>query len=360
MHPFFKLIKEQSSNRKFKVFSILFLFAFVAAIIYSTFYFIIRYYSLGYLTILCACLFLSSYFLIVYGYPRISLLISSVSVVLFSFIGDFTFGWNYGSHFFLVCLTPLILASNDISRIEKLIRCSICITIYASMLQLVMNLGFHHGHDQVELVSNLLGDINLFVAFSILGFVMIHYSKAVKSNEKKLKELVNSDQLTGIPNRRCIYQIIDSQISNYNRCKEKFVVGLVDIDDFKKVNDTYGHLVGDKVLNGTVKCMQSQLRKNDFIGRWGGEEFLIILPQIDLQNSLPLFARVQKSFANNKLDCNEYKLPITITIGIAEYDQDQTTDELIRHADDFLYVGKQNGKNTIVSSNSGYAISHNS
>lgn len=272
-------------------------------------------------------------------------------------MGDFTFGWDYGTHFFLVCLIPLILASEIMSKKVKLILCSLCAIIYFMMFQIIINLTPLHivNHD----IENIMGDVNLFVAFGLLGFVMIRYSAAVIENEHKLEQLNNkmsqmasTDQLTGIPNRRYIYRMIESESDEYNLSHKRFVIGMVDIDDFKIVNDTYGHLIGDRVLIEVVNRIQLELRKHDVVGRWGGEEFMIILPQTNLKSGRKVFERIQKTLADKIIDCGKFQIPVTITIGIAEYNPTLPFDELISQADECLYFGKRNGKNCVIGINS--------
>ena len=159
---------------------------------------------------------------------------------------------------------------------------------------------------------------------------------------KRLHHGANKDPLTGLYNRRCFYDRIDYEIEKMKRTKLPLSLALIDIDNFKIVNDTYGHLEGDKVLVELAEIFKTQARSSDTIVRWGGEEFAMILPETDKSGALAFAERVRKlvEFSNCK-----YK--ITVCIGITTVYQERNAEKIMSIADRALYKAKEK-KNTIV------------
>jgi diguanylate cyclase (GGDEF)-like protein len=159
---------------------------------------------------------------------------------------------------------------------------------------------------------------------------------------KKLYHGVSKDPLTGLHNRRCFYDRIDYEIEKMKRTKLPLSFALIDIDNFKTINDTYGHLEGDKVLVELARIFKTQARSGDTIVRWGGEEFAMILPETDKSGALAFAERIRKlvEFSNCK-----YK--ITVCIGITTVYQGHNAEKIMSVADRALYKAKEK-KNTVV------------
>ncbi len=162
-----------------------------------------------------------------------------------------------------------------------------------------------------------------------------------KLNEEKMHQLAYTDQLTGAYNRHKIVEMFTS-LKNDNT---PFGFIIMDIDDFKKINDTYGHTKGDFVLQQLVVCMKAHIRQNDFFGRWGGEEFVLFIPNID---SLALFNKADS--LRHALAQHNYKLdkPVTVSMGIGLYEGESTFEQLVSKVDKALYKAKRDGKNRVV------------
>lgn len=160
------------------------------------------------------------------------------------------------------------------------------------------------------------------------------------------------DELTGIMNRRAVTGALRREIAKAERGGGALSIGLVDIDFFKKINDEHGHLVGDKVLVGMTGLLRHELRKYDFLGRWGGEEFLIVTPGVGSGSVSGLYERLRGSIAENMIDAGSVKLGVTISIGVAVADADDkenlTLDGLLKRADDALYQAKADGRNKVI------------
>lgn len=159
---------------------------------------------------------------------------------------------------------------------------------------------------------------------------------------KDLEKLYIVDKLTNVYNRHKLDMELNTQENNFKRYNQPFGIVLVDIDDFKCVNDTYGHLVGDRVLVAIAYLLQKHIRKTDILGRWGGEEFLIIVPQATQQDLFEVARKLKDCIQNHDFDLQKQ---ITASFGLTLYEKDLTT--LLKNADDALYKIKKSGKNNV-------------
>lgn len=167
-----------------------------------------------------------------------------------------------------------------------------------------------------------------------------------KANE--LEMLSKTDPLTGIFNRRYIIEKMEEERVRFRRYGKKFSVIILDIDYFKRVNDKWGHDYGDHVLVETSILLKQLLREQDCLARWGGEEFLVLLPETDAAGAAALAERLRASVQGKVFDYRNKQVCVTLTMGICEYCDGITVDEAIRKADNALYEGKKQGRNCVV------------
>ncbi len=168
--------------------------------------------------------------------------------------------------------------------------------------------------------------------------------------EAELRDMATTDSLTGLPNRRHFLVRLEEQMAHVDRSTSpRAAVMMLDLDYFKKINDTYGHAVGDAVLRHVAKCVRSTLRKIDTAGRVGGEEFAIVLPGADLAAALVSAERIREVIANNPLVLDDGSaIAITVSIGITELKStDKGVDAPLVRADEALYRAKEGGRNRV-------------
>ena len=184
----------------------------------------------------------------------------------------------------------------------------------------------------------------LYVFTSMISSIVEH---AYRDMQAKLQ--AKTDSLTGVANHRMFHETLDREIARADRSGRAFCLALLDIDDFKKVNDTHGHLVGDAVLIDCTKRIASQNRRGDVLARYGGEEFALILPDTSIDGGGILTRRVCDAVAAHPFVFAQTKVPYTLSIGLAQYDGGlpRGKDQLINDADEALYESKQNGKNRV-------------
>lgn len=163
--------------------------------------------------------------------------------------------------------------------------------------------------------------------------------------EAKLRQLSVTDPLTDVYNRRELDRVLDQEFQRGQRYSHPFAVILIDIDHFKVINDTYGHDAGDNTLRAIANTLRDTLRQTDVLGRWGGEEFLIVCPSTDLTGASHLANTLRSRIANLALDDSK---PVTISIGVASLDTDDTqVSDVLKRADLALYDAKRNGRNQV-------------
>ncbi|HEX2769324.1 MAG TPA: diguanylate cyclase [Geobacteraceae bacterium] len=157
------------------------------------------------------------------------------------------------------------------------------------------------------------------------------------------------DSLTGLWNHEEILHILAQELSRAEREEKCIGVIMVDIDFFKKINDTHGHLAGDAVLRSATGKMHSLMRSYDSIGRFGGDEFLIILPECCLEWAAGFAERLRLSISSDSIDTPEGMIPVTISLGVASSNQERKEDAefLVKAADEALYRAKENGRNCV-------------
>ncbi len=158
-------------------------------------------------------------------------------------------------------------------------------------------------------------------------------------------EIRDTDALTFLPNRRKIIVSLQEEVIRSTRYATPLSISLLDIDHFKSVNDTYGHASGDEVLRTIAARLREQIRRPDTIGRYGGEEFLIVLPNSEAKAAEEQASRLCNHARGLQISSNDHVLSITISIGIAQYKiGDENWDQLLHRADMAMYAAKNNGR----------------
>lgn len=163
-----------------------------------------------------------------------------------------------------------------------------------------------------------------------------------------LKQMARHDALTGLYNRRVLEEIIFNESERSRRTARGFGIAMADIDNFKKINDSYGHEAGDLVLKELATILKNSIRSTDTVGRWGGEEFLFVFTETSCQGAMIVIERIRHSVEKSIISYRGQQIRFTITIGLSYHKGDDGAREMIREADEALYQGKNSGKNRVV------------
>jgi diguanylate cyclase (GGDEF)-like protein len=169
-----------------------------------------------------------------------------------------------------------------------------------------------------------------------------------KRAEAALEKAATTDYLTRLHNRRSMILILNREMKRIDRSGKDSSVIMIDLDEFKKINDRFGHAVGDMVLIHMGKLLKSLLREQDAISRWGGEELLILLPETDRSGGEAVAEKLRKAVAGAKVNLSGQRIQVTISLGVSLLTQGISIDECIRQADEALYQAKSDGRNKTV------------
>jgi diguanylate cyclase (GGDEF)-like protein len=168
----------------------------------------------------------------------------------------------------------------------------------------------------------------------------------LQQSETRIRSLALTDQLTGVGNRRRLEQALEEEISRAGRSGDKLSALMADLDHFKRVNDTYGHGAGDKVLRAFGDTLRGNTRPTDVLGRYGGEEFVVVMPDTAREQAILTAERLRISFASGLIA--PLAEPMTVSIGAVEFAPGESGDAFLRRVDDALYEAKRQGRNRVV------------
>ncbi|TVR56945.1 MAG: GGDEF domain-containing protein [Spirochaetaceae bacterium] len=280
----------------------------------------------------------------------VAFFIATGEVVLHSVLCAFFVGWGAGFHYFIVGIVPfvaLIPAWKTASRF-----------FFAGGILAVYGIAYFTAAATVpvfalsDAVTTALNYANLVVTFGAFA-VLVHYlARTSDVAEQRILHLSRTDALTGVLNRRGMIEQLEQAYAGFRRHGRPFSVLLGDLDDFKQINDRHGHNCGDLVLIGAARTLVASVRADDVVSRWGGEEFLVLLPNTPAEGSERAANKILARIRKDRAECEDGAIHATMTLGCATYRTGDTIDHLIARADAALYYGKQTGKDTIVMSES--------
>jgi len=188
------------------------------------------------------------------------------------------------------------------------------------------------------------------VGLVVLGLAVLLYGRYRRQRRAvlELEDMSRSDPLTGLANRRALLERLSSERSRADRTGRPFAVVLGDLDRFKTVNDRYGHSAGDQVLQQVSRRLADTVREQDVVGRWGGEELMLILPETEPDGAAVLAEKIRMAVAVQPFEVEGRRVPVTLTLGVAGYTPHGDLDGTVREADRAMYAGKRAGRDRVV------------
>lgn len=184
-----------------------------------------------------------------------------------------------------------------------------------------------------------------------VGKRMIEMQQKLNTTLQELTKLASHDALTGLLNRRAIMEALPKEFKRIERQEQVLCIGMCDIDHFKQVNDSYGHLVGDEVLKEVTQRIKDALRDHDLLGRYGGEEFLVITSVDNTKSAIIAYQRICQAVSTLPIEIDKLSISITVSCGVTSYspgNDKQDIAKLIARADEALYQAKDAGRNQVV------------
>jgi len=225
-----------------------------------------------------------------------------------------------------------------------IIRTAMCIPVISSQEIMALVYAYKTNSNARPFDQN---DVQLAVAISHQAALSIERAQLLEK-ARVLEELAFTDSLTELHNRRHILKLANDEFERAQRFDHPLAIMMTDIDDFKNINDTYGHMIGDQVLIEVADRLRYQLRSIDLLGRFGGDEFVILLIEADLDATQGIAQRVHQSISNRPVKTDRGELSVTLSMGIAVIATQHTNPQmLLQAADDALYIAKSAGKNQI-------------
>ena len=164
---------------------------------------------------------------------------------------------------------------------------------------------------------------------------------------EEIYRMMITDGLTGIANRRKLDEALENEFLRAKRYGRPLSIAILDADHFKKVNDTHGHIVGDFVLKKLATLFQQNIRREELLGRYGGEEFVVVMPEVDSSGAFQLAEKLRKTVESTVFKSGEAELPITISVGVATLGAEESVKAFIDTADQALYKSKEDGRNRV-------------
>lgn len=288
------------------------------------------------------------------GHTYLTLAIGMTEIISHAALAVAFIGWNSGFGAYILWLVPLVFYSAR-WRLSAKISLSIGLTIaYVGVYVYAASMPPFVVIDQFHML--ITGVVNALVLFLVIAALAYIFRQAATTTESVLTQAnlvlerqANTDPLTGLSNRRQMHEEIALAVGDHRTQHSAFSIVIADIDDFKALNDYYGHEAGDLVLIQVGRTMRASLRDQDRVARWGGEEFMILLAGTRLPEAKMAAERLLAQIAARPIDIDGQHLTVTLTMGVAEFDGEADPSACIKRADAALYLGKNSGKNQVVS-----------
>ncbi|MBQ5333262.1 MAG: GGDEF domain-containing protein [Oscillospiraceae bacterium] len=280
--------------------------------------------------------------------------IAFVEICLHSYVATILVGWGPGFPLYIIGIMPVIFymhfSLDESAGLHESLLIGLC-CMMTFIICKVISFRVEPIYIISEKAAMYIYIFNSICAFGLLLFFSLFFLREIQVSKSVLEErnaqldkIAGIDALTGLYNRRSM----DKLLNNAAASGRTFSVIICDIDDFKKINDTYGHNSGDEVLRKLSEAIISILRENDSVCRWGGEEILILAAGTPLSGAALVAERIRSQIEGLEILSEENIIKCTVTAGAAESTEAGSVEEIIGLADDRLYSGKKSGKNKVV------------
>lgn len=281
------------------------------------------------------------------GRTRLALELMAAEIILHGTVATALIGWGSGFHCYLILIIPVAIVNTLYSPVVKGLLAGL-----AGLYYLGLDLMFRQAAPPVEVHAATLAwmhHVNQGATLLILGLLATLYHRLVIRAESRLHELACTDPLTQLRNRRFAMEVAQHEAAVFQRGGRPLAVAIGDVDHFKRINDHHGHAVGDTALRAIARVLRDGVREIDHVARWGGEEFLILLPATDGDEALRVCERLREDVHGlSAKNVAGAELGMSITVGVAVLQADEPIEQALLRADRAMYEGKQAGRNRVV------------
>jgi len=350
------ILNSQVEARNFRFFKLVNFAAFICIIFHVSFIFLFNIIGvplLARLNLISCAVFALVLIINRRGFHSLAAGLGMVEIVLFALLTVVMIGWQSGFQYYIIAILPFIYLNRHWRGLTKL---SLMFLLYIAFIGQFFYVKTHAPivaiHPGFLDITHMINIAGLFVIFSGLTYYYLNFTRRVEDRlthaNEKLETLAARDELTGLLNRREMRRLLEKEISRCQASRVSFIVILCDIDDFKKVNDHYGHHAGDQVLVTLSNILRNTLRKDDKLARWGGEEFLLLLPDTEVEAGEVVAEKLREKIALTHFEWEGQPIMMTMTFGVSLFNRDCNFDEVMRQADHALIQGKSMGKNCVI------------
>lgn len=337
---------KSENYRLFVVINVISYIGFFAHLLFIPLFFWIKLDVMAYFNVFSVLFWLAAYSLNRKGHHLESVILISIEVIGHASLATYFLGWNSGFHYYFIPFILFLFINHKQTILTIGIEVVVIFSFYSWLLLSTKGINYQ-SIVPVEVIDGFQF-MNIAINFLAIGLLGYGLRTSSMRAEWEMEQLAITDSLTGLYNRRKMYEMILLEQQRLERSEKPFVLVMADLDLFKTINDQYGHDCGDFVLKEVSRLMKETLRQQDVLSRWGGEEFILLLPETDTMGANKVIDFLRKEIAGYKFQCQSNSFSITMTFGIALFDGSESVEMVLKHADEMLYKGKESGRNCIM------------
>jgi diguanylate cyclase (GGDEF)-like protein len=348
-------IKQRDELRKQVLLRIFFSLSLSIHALLIVLFIYLQFYGLVIFTILNFCTFLFDFFLLKKKKYLLAMQLGVMDVVVGSVVLSYLLGW--ASYFSLYLIASALIIINSFSMKLRWKVFEVVLLFALFVLSLIFTKGGFHVYAVDARILDWIGLFNMLALSFAIFFMEFQNFRENDILKKRLEDMAEIDMLTGAYNRRFFNKYLDIEIKRhtslmkYGQVREvNFGIAMIDIDNFKQINDTYGHLVGDAVLANVARVIKAALFERDIFCRFGGEEFVVLFTSTSRSGAMTAMKKVVKAVEDYEFRQDEMSpvAHVTVSIGYAHVEEESDIFKLLDLADKRLYAAKNAGKNTVV------------
>ena len=314
--------------------------------LFGIFFFVIGAYNLAAFNVGSVSLYVACFALVRRNLVTPAIILTMAEVIVHAWLAVTTLGWDGGFQYYIFALVLLAFFHPHWPVIGKI---SFLAVTYLAYLALDLRMA---GHGATTVVSSetifLARNFNIVSTCGCIAFLAYTYTRVARQAQSKLEHLAATDMLTGLYNRRRLLEIAKQELTRLQRTGGSLAIIMADIDDFKAINDGFGHECGDLALKAIAACLKETVRAQDHVARWGGEEFLLLLPDTRLPGAHVLADKVREAVSSTPIHYENTSFNITLTAGVIEFSPKDDFNRSLSRVDNALLEGKRTGKNRVV------------